>query len=275
MRRYSDVVQELNNLKQTMERLPLRTLLIAVAMLLVSVLLVQLVIRLLDGVLKKTRLDVSLHRFIKNMLRFLLYFIAVLMVASYVGIDVSSLVALLSVASLAFSLSVQNVLSNVAGGIMVTGTKPFKRGDYVSVDGLEGTVIEIGMIYTNLSTIDNRSVLIPNSKLAAAIIENFSALGKRRLDLEISASYYSDPKLVMQALHRALNCCEPLPDEEVRVEFEEFGDSAIRYHVHFWIPASRFVQTRFDLRRYVWEEFKAAGVEMTYPHLNVHLQNHE
>ena len=74
----------------------------------------------------------------------------------------------------------------------------------------------------------------------------------------------------MAALRSAAQRCEPLPGEELSVEFESFDDSAIRYHVHVWIPASRFVQTRFDLRRFVWEEFRKNGVEMTYPHLNVH-----
>ena len=181
--------------------------------------------------------------------------------------------ALLSVVSLAISLSVQNALSNVAGGMMVMGTKPFKRGDYVSVDGLEGTVDEIGMVYTKLHTLDNRSVLIPNAKVSSATIENFSALGKRRLELEVSASYNSDPERVMEALRQAVTRCEPLTGEEIKIEFHSFDDSAITYHVHFWIPASRFVQTRFDLRRAVWEEFRKLGIEMTYPHLNVHLKH--
>ena len=272
MQRYTTTAEELSNLKNAVGELPLRTILIALAMLVLSVILVRLVILLVDRVLKKTRLDQSLHRFIKALVRILLYFIAILIIASYVGIDVTSLVALLSVASLAISLSVQNVLSNVAGGMMVMGTKPFKRGDYVSVDGLEGTVNEIGMVYTNLSTIDNRSVLIPNSKVSTATIENFSALGKRRLELEVSASYDSDPDRVMEALRRAAERCRPMEGEEIKVEFQGFGDSAVAYHVHFWIPASRFLQTRFDLRRYVWEAFKAHGVEMTYPHVNVHLK---
>lgn len=273
MTHLSSTAEELSNLRDTLHSVPLRTGLIALAMLLVSVLLVHLVLRLADRLLKRTKLDGSLHRFLKTLLRIVLYVITILIVASYVGIDVTSLVALLSVASLALSLSVQSALSNVAGGLMVMGTKPFKRGDYVSVDGLEGTVDEIGMVYTTLHTIDNRSVLIPNAKVSAATIENFSALGKRRLELEVSASYDSEPERVMAALRQAVDRCEPLEGEERKIEFERFDDSAVSYHIHFWIPAARFVQTRFDLRRAVWEEFRKAGVEMTYPHLNVHLQN--
>lgn len=272
MRHFSSTAaEELSNLKQTVENIPLRTGLTAAAMLAVSVLLVQLAIVLVDRVLKKTKLDPSLHRLIKNLLRLLLLFAAVLVIASYAGIDVSSLVALLSVTSLAITLSVQNVLSNLAGGVMVMGTKPFKRGDYVSVDGLEGTVEEIGVVYTKLYTIDNRSVMIPNSKTASATIENFSALGKRRLGITVTAAYDSEPERVMAALRKAAARCDPLPETSVVVEIQDFGESAIAYDVALWIPASDFLGRRWALRRCIWEEFRAAGVEMTYPHLNVHL----
>ena len=272
---YSSTAEELSALKQTLQELPIRTVLIALAMLVISILIVKLVIAVVDKALKKTKLDVSQYSFIKAMLRVLLYFCALMIIASYVGIDVTSLVALISVVSLAISLSVQNVLSNVAGGMMVIGTKPFKKGDYVSVDGLEGTIDEIGVVYTTLHTIDNRAVLIPNSKVCAATIENFSALGKRRLGLTVSAAYSCEPARVMEALHRAVERCEPLPGEPVVVEIQEFGESAIAYDVALWIPASEFLTRRWALRRYVWEEFKAHGVQMTYPHVNVHVQHEE
>ena len=257
----STAAEELSNIHDTLQSLPLRTLLTAAAMLAGSIVVVHLVMLLTDRLLKKTKLDLSVHRFIKTMLRIVLYFTAVLMTASYLGIDVTSLVALLSVVSLAVTLSVQNVLSNVAGGMMVMGTKPFKQGDYVSVDGLEGTVEEIGVVYTKLHTIDNRAVLIPNSKTASSIIENFSALGKRRLGVTAAAAYTSEPELVMAALHRAVDRCSPLPGEPVVVEIQDFGDSAIAYDVALWVPASEFLRRRWALRRYIWEEFRAAGVE--------------
>lgn len=267
----STAVEELKNLGDLLREVPIRHALIALAMLAVSILVIQLLIRLVDRLLRKTRLDRSHHRFLETLLRIVLYFCVLMMIASFLGVDVSALVALISVFTLAISLSVQNVLSNVAGGMMVLGTKPFKQGDYVSVDGLEGTIDELGVVYTRLHTIDNRSVLIPNSKVAGATIENFSALGKRRLGLTVSAAYTSDPERVMAALHRAVDRCEPLSGEPVVVEIQDFGESAIAYDVALWIPASEFLKRRWAMRRYIWEEFRAAGVEMTYPHLNVHV----
>lgn len=269
----SATAEELSNIKNSLQNVTLRTGLIALAMLLLSVVIVRLVIRLVDRILKRTRLDGSLHNFIKVMIRILLYFAAILTIASYVGVDVTSLVALLSVVTLAISLSVQNVLSNLAGGVMVMGTKPFKKGNYVSIDGLTGVVDEIGMVYTKLHTIDNRAVMVPNSKVAAATVENYSAFDKRRLELDVSASYDAEPSGVLEALRAAVDRCQPLEGEEICVAIQSFDDSAICYHIHFWIPSSRFIQTKFELNTAVWEEFRSHGVEMTYPHLNVHIQN--
>ena len=274
MLRYAGVkTEDLANVKASLEGLTLKQVLIAVAMLAASIAIVRVVTMLVGRALKRTKLDESVHRLIKTILRFLLYFVALLVIASYLGVDVTALVALLSVLTLAVSLSVQNALSNVAGGLLVMGTKPFKKGDYVSVDGMTGVVDEITMVYTRLHTLDNRSVLIPNSKVAAATVENYSSYPKRRLELTVSASYDADPERVMQALRSAIECCEPLKGEEICVAIEDFGDSAIAYHLHFWIPSARVISTRFELRTHIWEAFRNSGIEMTYPHLNVHVKN--
>lgn len=274
MIRYGTVkTEDLANLKQSIEHVTLKNALIALAMLAAAIVIVRVVLTLVDRALKRTRLDVSMHRFIKTMLRFLLYFVTLLVIASYLGIDVTALVALLSVLTLAVSLSVQNALSNVAGGLLVMGTKPFKKGDFVSIDGVTGVVDEIAMVYTRLHTIDNRSVLIPNSKVSSATVENYSSYPKRRLDMTISASYDADPERVTRALRAAIERCKPLEGEEVCVAIEDFGDSAISYHLHFWVPSERLIPVRFELRTCVWEAFRAEKIEMTYPHLNVHLKN--
>lgn len=275
MTRYASAVnaEDLTSLKASIEHVSLKQALIALAMLAAAIAIVHVVMHVLDRALKRTKLDGSMHRFIKTALRFLFYFVTLLVIASYLGIDVTALVALLSVLTLAVSLSVQNALSNVAGGLLVMGTKPFKKGDFVSIDGVSGVVDEIAMVYTRLHTIDNRSVLIPNSKVSAATVENYSSYPKRRLELTVSASYDAEPERVMQALRAAIDRCKPLAGEEIFVAIEDFGDSAIAYHLHFWVSSERFIATRFELRTYIWEAFRAQGIEMTYPHLNVHVKN--
>ncbi len=264
--------EELSDIKKILQQLPMRQILWSVVLLLVLLVLVRVIMRLIGRALERTTLDKSLHTFIKSIVRILLYFLVVLVVSGSLGINVTSLVAVLSVASLAISLSVQGVLSNVASGLMIIGSKPFKQGEYVSLDGHEGTVDEIGLIYTRLHTIDNRNILLPNSKVTDSVIQNFSILGKRRLEVLVSASYDSDPEVVFRALHKAVELTGPLEGEEVIVEFDEFGDSAISYQVCLWVKASDFLTARYQLRRNIYQCFKAEHVEMTYPHLNVHMK---
>lgn len=264
--------EELSDIKKILQQLPMRQILWSLVLLLVLLVLVRVIMRLIGRALERTTLDKSLHTFIKSIVRILLYFLVVLVVSGSLGINVTSLVAVLSVASLAISLSVQGVLSNVASGLMIIGSKPFKQGEYVSLDGHEGTVDEIGLIYTRLHTIDNRNILLPNSKVTDSVIQNFSILGKRRLEVLVSASYDSDPEVVFRALHKAVELTGPLEGEEVIVEFDEFGDSAISYQVCLWVKASDFLTARYQLRRNIYQCFKAEHVEMTYPHLNVHMK---
>ena len=268
-------VTDWDGLKSVLSGVRGTTLLTAVLLLVVGIVTVRIAMRLIRRAMLKSRLERGPVRFILSAIRFVLYFLVLVIVASYVGIDMSSFVALLSVVSLAVSLSVQSVLSNVAGGMMLIGSKPFRQGDFVAVDGEEATVDDIGVVYTRMHTVDNRRVLIPNSKLMDATLENYTALGKRRVETEVSASYDCDPQDVFAALQKAIARCEPLEGEERLTEIQSFGDSAITYAVWFWIPAERIIQARFDIRRYIWEEFKAAGIVMTYPHLNVHLDREE
>ena len=267
-----DTAQELTELHETVSALPLKTLIYALIMLVAGILVIHILIYLMGRLLRRTRLDSSLHSFIRSILRFVLYFVLLLMVAGYLGIDVTSLVALLSVVSLAISLSVQGVLSNVAGGAMVMASKPFKQGDYVSVDGLEGTVDEIGLIYTRLHTIDNRSVLIPNSKVSAATVENFSTLGKRRLELVVGASYDAAPETVMAALR---SMCSEIPgvleDPAPVVLVENYGSSSIEYTVRAWCRHEDYWDVYYGINEAVPAAFEKAGVKMTYEHVNVHM----
>ncbi len=263
--------EELSDIQKTLSDLPLRTILTSLALLVICIVVVHLIVKVADRLMQRSKLDSSLYRFIRSLLRVLLYFVSILLVATSLGINVTSLVALFSVLSLAISLAVQNVLSNVAGGVMLTGAKPFREGDYIRLEDLEGTVDEVTMVYTKLHTIDNRKVMIPNRKVSDTTIVNFSARGKRRLELEISASYDSPPETAMAALRRAAERVGGLPEEPILVEFQDFGESAIVYHVCIWIDPKDYLDKRYLLRRRIWEEFQAAGVKMTYPHLNVHV----
>lgn len=240
-------------------------------LLLVGLVAVRLLLRLFDRALERSRLERAAYAMLRSVMKVLLYFILLLLVAAQLGVDVSSLIAILSVISLALSLAVQGALTNVVGGFTLLTTRPFKAGDFVELEDQSGTVLEVSVTYTKLQTPDNKIVSIPNSTAAAARITNFSAAGTRRVDLTVSASYDSPVESVKAALLRAANSPTSLFTPEPFVGVKEYGDSAITYVLQIWSSASDYWTTYFAVNEAISREFAQDGIEMTYPHLNVHL----
>ena len=242
-------------------------------LLLVGLVAVRLLLRLFDRALERSRLERAAYAMLRSVMKVLLYFILLLLVAAQLGVDVSSLVAILSVISLALSLAVQGALTNVVGGVTLLTTRPFKAGDFVELGDQSGTVLEVSVTYTKLQTPDNKIVSIPNSTAAAARITNFSAAGTRRVDLTVSASYRSPVESVKAALLRAANSPTSLFTPEPFAGVKEYGDSAITYVLQVWSSASDYWTTYFTVKEAISREFAQDGIEMTYPHLNVHLDS--
>lgn len=240
-------------------------------LLLVGLMAVRLLLRLFDRALERSRLERAAYAMLRSVMKVLLYFILLLLVAAQLGVDVSSLVAILSVISLALSLAVQGALTNVVGGFTLLTTRPFKAGDFVELGDQSGTVLEVNVTYTKLQTPDNKIVSIPNSTAASARITNFSAAGTRRVDLTVSASYDSPMESVKAALLRAANSPTSLFTPEPFAGVKEYGDSAITYVLQVWSSASDYWTTYFAVNEAISREFAQDGIEMTYPHLNVHL----
>jgi small conductance mechanosensitive channel len=194
------------------------------------------------------------------------------MVASRLGIDVTGVVALASVLTLAVSLALQNILANVIGGFTLLYTKPFSSGDFVEIAGQSGTVQEIGLSYTKLNTADNKVVSIPNSAVVAAEIVNYTVAGTRRVDVVISASYDTPVELVLETLKEAGRLPTVLSDIAPFAAVKNYGESSIEYVLQLWCASGDYWTTLFDAQRIIKAVFDAKGIEMTYPHLNVHIQ---
>ena len=193
-----------------------------------------------------------------------------MVVAGSLGIDTSSLLAVLSVAGLAASLALQDSLSNLASGINILLTKPFVVGDYITTGSYSGTVEEIRIAYTKLTTPENQVVMIPNRTVTASVITNYSSEGKRRLDLTISASYDAPTELVKEALREAIDVPQVLKDEPIFIRLTNYGESAIDYTLRVWTPTAQYWDARFDILERIRDAFAKRNIEMTYPHLNVH-----
>lgn len=241
-------------------------------LILVGVVVIRVVLKLLDRVLARSKSLKSLSRYIHSVAKISMAFILVLMVAEDVGIHTTSLVAMLSVAGLAVSLALQNTLSNVAGGIMLLVTTPFQVGDYVEADGISGTVHAIDLSYTAILTIDGKEIFVPNSQLSGTKIINYTILGRRRVDLNFTASYDAPTATVKQAIGEVLEdipqiITEPAPE----IHLSDYQASSIQYVVRAWTAAADYWTVYYAIQEGVREAFDRHGVEMTYDHLNVHI----
>ena len=237
----------------------------------VGILLTHVIVNIVAKTLEKTKLEKAAHSLIKSVVRVLLYFLLCLIVASRLGVDVTSIIALASVLTLAVSLAVQNALANVIGGFTLLCTKPFSSGDVVEIAGQTGSVLEIGLTYTKLATPDNKNVSIPNSSVTAAQIINYTVLGTRRVDITVSASYNAAVDSVLQALREAGRVETTLESPAPFAAVQSYGESAINYILQVWTKADDYWTTLFCVNGNIKAVFEAEHIEMTYPHLNVHL----
>lgn len=226
----------------------------------------------LSRMLEKSHLERTLSNFIHSIIKVVIYFVAVLIVLSTLGVDVTSLVALLSVAGLAVSLALQNTLSNLAGGIQLLVTKPFVAGNYVEAGANSGTVYEVGLAYTTLVTPDNKVVYVPNSDIAAARIINYNGREDRRVEIKVTASYDAPIQTVKDTIHKLIAADARIHSEpEPFVRVSNYGTSSIEYTIRVWCGAGDYWGVYFDLMDNMKPAFDAADVEMTYDHLNVHV----
>ena len=170
-------------------RLTLEKLLYAAVLLVLCAVLIRLILRAADKLFSRSKLDHTIFGFLRTSAKAILIFITIMLVAGTLGVDTTSLLAILSVAGLAVSLSLQTALSNVAGAMMILTAKPFRAGDYVQIGDKAGTVLTIGAVYTSLRTYDGQRIYLPNSQVTAAAIVNQTAEPARRIDLNVSASY--------------------------------------------------------------------------------------
>lgn len=231
----------------------------------------RIIRRLLKTTLEKTRLEKAAYSLITSLANAAMYVLLGLMVASSLGIDVTSIVALASVLTLALSLALQNMVSNIIGGFTILYTQPFHSGDYVEIAGQGGTVKEINMTYTMLATADNKLISIPNSAVVAAQIVNYSAADTRRVEVLASASYDVPTQKVMDALVLAGTVDNVLLDPAPAAVVMAYGDSAIQYSLRLWVKTPDYWDVYFLVNQRVKDIFDAQNIEMTYPHLNIHI----
>ncbi len=237
-------------------------LLQAVVALVVCAFLARFVVRYADRALGRIRVERSLHTFVKSALNILLYTVTALIVADSLGIPITSLVALVGVVGLAVSLSVQNTLMNLMGGLLILTTKPFIVGDYVKAGDAEGTVVDIGLIYTQLATADDKIIFAPNGVVSAGLITNYTKSRTRRLDLDFFTAFEADPEGVKAIISKALEDERVLDDPPPLVRVGGYGEAGVKYAVRAWVLTGDYWPVLYDVNERVGCAFREAGVRM-------------
>ena len=247
-------------------------LLPAVIILAAGILVIRIVMAILNKALNASKLEKAAHSLIKSLASVVLYLLLGLIVASSLGIDVTGIIALASVLTLAVSLALQNMLANVIGGFTLLYTRPFHSGDYVDIGADSGTVTENGMTYTKLQTPDNKIISIPNSTVVAGDIVNYTATGTRRVDVAIRAAYCVPTQKVIDALIQAGTIDKVLLDPAPFAAIANYGENAIEYTLRVWTKTDDYWDVMFTINQNVKNIFDAQDIKMSYPHMYVHMK---
>ena len=249
------------------------SLLPAAVILLAGMLVIHMVKRVLTSMLEKTKLEKAAHSLILSVASICMYIVLGLMVAAKLGIDVTSLVALASVLTLAVSLAVQNMLANVFGGFTLLSTVPFHSGDYVEIAGQAGTVEEINMTYTKLTTPDNKLISIPNSSVVAAQIVNYSAAETRRVAVDVTVPYDVPTQKVLDALVLAGTVDNVLLDPAPAAVITGYGESAMNYSLRIWVKNEDYWDVFFLVNQRLKTIFDEQQIPLACPKIRVQMEN--
>ena len=242
-----------------------------VALTAIGILAIHIVMKLVRKILERSKLEKAAHTLIITACQIVLYILLGLAVASGLGIDVTGVVAMASVLTLAISLAVQNLLANVFGGFTLLYTRPFTSEDFVEIAGQSGTVKEIGLSYTKLATADNKIVSIPNSAVVAAEIVNYTVTGTRRLDINLEVSYGVAPEKMLQIMEKAAQQPQVLPDPAPVIAMKEYNQQSITYGMMLWCKTADYGNLKFAINRELSRLAAEAGITFYDPHLSVHL----
>lgn len=224
--------------------------------------------------LERSNADKGVEQFVDSVLKFGLYFLLIFSLVSELGVDTTSVAAVVASGGVAIGLALQGSLSNFAGGVLILILKPFQVGDYIIEDTNknEGTVKEIQIFYTKLSTIDNKTIVIPNGMLTNSSLTNATAKDERRLDLKISISYEADLKQAKSLIEDILRNDESVEkDEEILVFVDELAESAVVLGARAWVKSEVYWETRWRVLENIKLTMDAQGIEIPYPKLSVHM----
>lgn len=248
---------------------------LAVVVYFIGTKVIKMVRKLLWRWLEKADADTGARQFLDALVKYVLYFILIVIILTFFGVTTASVIAVVGSAGLTVGLALQGSLSNFAGGVLILLLKPFKVGDYIKEDthNNEGTVAEISIFYTKLLTVDNKTIVIPNGTLANSSLTNATHSDSRRVDLEIGIAYEADLKQAKQIMYElAEEETQRLPQEEIQVFVSELAASEVKIGLRLWVKNEDYWDVKWRLTENVKLAFDQAGVEIPYQKVDVQMR---
>jgi small conductance mechanosensitive channel len=249
-------------------------ILAAVVVFLLGRWIIKLIQRWMANGLMSRHGDATLHSFLSHLVSVLLYFLLIIAIIGILGINTSSLVALLASAGLAVGMSLGGTLQNFAGGVLIIMFRPFKVGDFISAQGMEGVVSEIQIFNTHLLTTDNKEVILPNGPLATGVMTNYSKQGTRRVDWVFSIAYGDDYDKAKTVLRRLIDENQSiLKTPEPFIELGKLNSSSVDITVRVWVNSVDYWPVFFSMNEKVYKAFAQEGLNIPFPQVDVHVKS--
>lgn len=251
-------------------------LIVAIIIYVVGKIVVNILIGVLGKLLSKSKYDPMLVDFLKAIARSVLMLFVIIAAIGHLGVDTTSLIAILGAAGLAIGLSLQGSLSNFAAGVMLLIFRPFKAGDFVDAGGDSGTVKNISIFTTLLVTPDNKEIIVPNGAIYSNNITNYSAKDTRRVDMVFGIGYGDDLKKAKALLEEIVSQDERILKEPgTQIAVSELGDSSVNFVVRPWVNSADFWAVKFDTTEAVKLRFDAEGISIPFPQMDVHVHKED
>lgn len=244
----------------------------AILVLIVGFWVVKVLSNGFKSLLNARDIDASLKPFLVSLVSMMLKVILVISVLTTLGIEMTSLVAILGAAGLAVGMALSGTLQNFAGGVMILLFKPFKVGDYIDAQGYAGTVSAIQIFNTIMKTPDNKTIIIPNGGLSTGSMTNFSTEAKRRVDWTFGIAYGDDVDKAKAVIKRLADADERIhKDPEVFIAVSALADSSVNFVVRAWANAEDYWGIHFDMNENIYKTFAKEGISIPFPQMDVHV----
>ena len=246
---------------------------IALAIYFVGRWLIGRLVKIVNKVCEKRGVEISLQRFFYNMIKTVLYICLALTVIGILGIDTTSLIAMFASASLAIGMALSGTMQNFAGGVMILLLRPYRIGDYVEAQGQAGTIKEISLFNTVITTVDNKIIYVPNSTISTGIINNYSQAATRRVDWNITISYGDDVEVARRVLMQLMTEDKRVKQDPAPVVYlTSLGSDAVNISARAWVDNADYWGVFFELNERIYNELPKHGLHFPFPQLSVHIE---